>query len=403
MKPILRLLALSLLLAGAPAPAREGVHWARTWAASPQEAPSQPSRPVPDLADRTIRQIVRVSAGGDRLRLLLSNEMSPDPLVLDDVHVALAAADGAIVPGSDHAVTFGGAREARFPAGAPLLSDAVPLRLPALARIAVSIHVPAAVAHPTVHPLGRATGYIVPGSHGGDVALPGAAHTEQRLFLTGVDTSSAQPARVVVAVGDSITDGARATVNADLRWPDQLAARLQKRGYRGIAVANAGISGNRILKYGAGPALLARFDRDVLSVPGVRAIVLLEGINDIGSAAREGRPTPSPATIIAGMRQVIDRAHDHGIKVFGATITPYKGASYYSVEGEGARTAVNDWILHGHAFDGTFDFDRAVRDPADPQHLAPDKDGGDALHPSDAGYRAMAEAVDLAAIAAAIG
>jgi lysophospholipase L1-like esterase len=278
-----------------------------------------------------------------------------------------------------------------------LLSDPVALKVPPLAHVVVSIYVPGNTSHLTGHPLGVATTRVAPGDQTGVADLgAGFATSTLRYILTGIDVVGSPATATIVTFGDSITDGAASTNDADHRWPDILAERLRAAGKTGFAVANAGISGNRLLATGAGPAALARFDRDVLSVPGVRYVVVLEGVNDIGSATRSKAILPLPRDIIAAYQQLITRAHDRGVKVIGATVLPYKGAGYYSEEGDAVRQAVNDWIRAPGHFDGVIDFDHAVADKTDPQTMATEYDSGDKLHPGDAGYKAMAEAVDLA-------
>jgi lysophospholipase L1-like esterase len=310
--------------------------------------------------------------------------------------VALAAPDGGIVPGSDRTVTFGGEPTTVAPEHAPVVSDPVALVVPPLAKLAISIHLPAGAKAPTVHSHAAATAWIAPGDQTAAIRLAQPQRFGQRLIIAGVDVETARPAGVIVAIGDSITDGARATNDADTRWPDQLAARLQRAGMRNTGVANLGIGGNRVLKDGSGLNALARFDRDVLSVPGLRHVIVLEGVNDIGTAHRDKAPDPPSADdIIDGYRQMIARAHDRGAKIHFGTIVPYKGAAYWSEAGEAVRIAVNAWIRTNKEADGFVDFDRAIRDPADPAKMGEPYDGGDNLHPNDAGFKAMADAVDL--------
>lgn len=397
------------LLSPLPALAQLRQAWTRSWQAVPMEMPAprpapvvQPGQPAPPppppalpSADATFRMVARLSAGGTTLRLRLSNEMGAVPLPIGAVHVALAGDDGAIVAGTDRTVTFNDNAAPVIPAGAPLVSDPIALKVAPLAKVVVSIHVPGDTTRLTVHPLGSATALIVPGNQVAAPRLAPGATSSMRFILSGVDVAGGPATATIVTIGDSITDGAASTGNTDRRWPDILAERLVKAGRTGFAVANAGISGNRLLNTGAGPAALARFDRDVLSVPGVRYVVVLEGINDIGSANRAGAALPSVADITGAYRQLIARAHDRGVKVIGATVVPYKGAGYYSAEGDAVRIAVNQWIRAPGNFDGVIDFDRAVGDKADPLRMAKPYDSGDALHPGDAGYRAMAEAIDL--------
>src|SRR5581483_5331679 len=287
--------------------------------------------PPPDLVNLTIRQIVRVSVGGRRMRLRFSNEGGVDPLVLGDVHVAEAGADGAIVAGSDHVVDFGGKQGVIIPAGAPVLSDPIDLATQPLQKLYVSIHLPGSIPARAPRALFQ---YVAgePGDFTAAVGLPKVRLMRVPSLLTLVEVLPTKPTNVIVALGDSITEGATSTANAFRSWPDRLAERLVDRNW---AVVNAGIGGNRLLRYGAGPNALARLDRDVLSVPGVRTVILLEGINDIGRGfAPGGNTEPVTAEALeAADLQIIARAHEHGIRVIGATLTPYQGAGYASPEG----------------------------------------------------------------------
>jgi lysophospholipase L1-like esterase len=373
-------------------PALAAGSWVRTWEAPPVEIQNPwPGHPVVPMSDVTFRTAARISAGGTSLRLRLSNELTDAALPIGSVHVALAMPDGTIKPGTDRAVTFAGMRSPTIPPFAPLVSDPVALAIPPLSKLVVSIHVPGEATRATLHGLGVETTQIVPGDQTGAASLSGGRTTTQRFILSGIDVSGSPATGTIVTLGDSITDGALSSDDQDRRWPDVLAVRLQHAGLH-FAVANAGISGNRLLLTGAGPAALARLDRDVLAVPAVRYVVVLEGVNDIGAAKNA---PPRPEELIASYRQIIERAHTHGIKVFGATILPYKGAGYWSEAGEAVRQAVNAWTRAPGHFDGVIDLDRAVADKADPLTMAAAYDSGDHLHPKDAGYKAMADAVDL--------
>jgi lysophospholipase L1-like esterase len=349
----------------------------------------------PEMVNGTLRQIVRVSAGGKRLRLRLSNENGSDTLVLDDVHVGLAGPDGSVVPGSDHAVSFDGHAGVTIPGSAPVLSDAVDLPTNALDKLAISIHVPGVLPRGG-HSLFQ---YVAttPGDHTAAAQLPGVFLIRLPALVSEVEVD-APGTNVVVTLGDSITEGAASTNNAFRGWPDRLAERLaaDKAG-RNWAVVNAGIGGNRLLRYGTGPNALARLDRDVLSVPGVKVLILLEGINDIGRGFSPTGPTEPVTTeaLEAADKQIIARCHEHGIKVIGALLTPYKGAGYQSDAGEAVRTALNNWIRTSGAFDGVVDFATPTGDPADPLAFAKAFNDRDHLHPNDAGYQAMANAIDL--------
>ncbi|WAC61462.1 GDSL-type esterase/lipase family protein [Brevundimonas sp. SL130] len=371
-------------------------HWARSWYAAPLAATAD--RMPPSLKNATIRQTIRISLGGERFRLRLSNEFGDTPMRLGRATVFLMGDDGRPVAGSERDVVFDGRPDALLPAGAPILSDPVDLHLPALSRLTVSLYLPEDAPQPTIHLLGLATSWVSPGDQTSAAELTDAVSTTQRILLSGVDVERPRPGRIVVALGDSITDGANGTRNADRRWPDLLAGRLQAAGLTEVAVANAGISGNRILnpRPGLGVAALARFDRDVLAVPGVTDVIILEGVNDIGMAWRDKDPhPPTAADLIAGYRQMITRAHARGLRVFLATILPYEGANYWSEPGEAVRQAVNTWIRSGGEADGVIDFDAVMRDRENPGHLASVYDSGDRLHPNDAGFKAMADAIDL--------
>lgn len=393
-----RLLCLfAATLAATPASAQ---HWSRSWAVAPQALQPPPSgRPssLPDLRDKTIRQVVRLSNGGKQIRIRLSNEMSSASLHIGAVTAALADADGRIIEGSSRVVTFDGDASLTVPSGAPMISDPIPMPVKPLTRITVSIHLPEGAIAPTIHSYGAATGWIAAGDQTSAATLANPTKTTQRIILAGVDVETARPARTIVALGDSITDGVVSSNDKDRRWPDLLAERLQTGGMSGVGVANMGISGNRLLSDsgGGGVNILARFDRDVLTVPGISHVILLEGVNDLGNAAREGSPMPSADDIIDSYRQMITRAHDRGVKVILATILPYKGAGYWSEAGDAVRQQVNNWIKHNDVADGAVDFERAVADPADPLRMAKSYDIGDALHPNDAGFRVMADAIPL--------
>ncbi len=351
--------------------------------------------PATDLVNTTVRQMVRVSAAGKQLRLRLSNEAGSEPLELGSVQVGLAGQDCTTSPATTHPVTFGGQRRVVVPASAPVLSDPVALPVNALGKLCISIHVPGALPR-----VGHSVYQYV--AEGGDQTiapqLSGVRLMRLPALVTQVQVDAERGTGVIVTLGDSITEGAASTNNAFRGWPDRLAERLQAdRSGRNWAVVNAGIGGNRLLRYGTGPNALARLDRDVLSVPGVKALILLEGINDIGRGFTTVGPQ-EPVTVealIAADQQIIARAHAMGIKVYGALLTPYKGAGYASPEGEKVRTALNTWILSSGAFDGVIDFATATGDPNDQLTFAPQYNDRDKLHPNDAGYQAMANAIDL--------
>jgi lysophospholipase L1-like esterase len=400
---------LAVALAAGPADAkrhatRPGV-WAGAWASSQQVPEKQNALPDGALDDATLRQVVRLSRGGSRLRVRISNAFGTTPLHLTGVHVARAKAPGspAIDPKSDHALTFGGHADVTVPAGAEYWSDPLDFDVKALASLSVSFHVDHAPAQQTSHPGSRTTSFLVHGDKVADADLPGATTFAHWFQLSGVDVAAPTDAATVVTLGDSITDGHGATTDKDDRWPDVLAKRLQASGdTRRLGVVNAGIGGNRLLLDGAGPNALARFDRDVLAESGVKWIIVLEGVNDLGTLTRVAPATPEAHAelvrhIIGAYEQIVARAHAHGVKAVGATILPYGGSDYYHPDAinEADRLAVNRWIREPGHFDAVVDFDAATRDPKHPERMRPDVDSGDHLHPGPAGYRIMGDAIPL--------
>jgi lysophospholipase L1-like esterase len=350
-----------------------------------------------ELANVTVRQLVRVSTAGKQIRLRLSNEGSAGVLPVGAVHVAEAGTDDGIRPGTDHAVTFDGNAGVTIPASAPLLSDPVPMQVKSLDRLLISIHLPGPMPR-----AGHALFQYVTLSAGDNTSaptLPDAKLVRATAIVTEVDVNADAPTNVIVTLGDSITEGALSTANAFRSWPDRLAERLVT-AHKNWAVFNAGIGGNRLLRYGAGPNALARMDRDVFSVPGVKAIILLEGINDIGRGfTPSGQIDPVTSEALeAADKQVIARAHQKGIKVYGGLLTPYQGAGYASPAGEQVREALNNWIRASGAFDGVVDFATPVADPANLLTFNPNYNDRDHLHPNDSGYQVMANAIDLAMV-----
>ena len=373
-------------------------HWVGTWAASAQASFAPPAGvfagppPSTSLDNQTLRMIVRTSIGGSAVRLRFSNAFGAQSVTLGDVHVALAGDGSAIEAGSDHAVLFGGQPSVVMPPGADVLSDPVAMTVPALTRLAVSVYAPVATGPATWHSLASQTAYIAGyGDFDAKLNLPEARTTPHWFWLSEIDTAAAPGSYAILTLGDSITDGAHSTRDANHRWPDIMADHLP-----GVGVLNEGISGNRILHDDAGPNALARFERDVLEPAGVRDMIVLEGINDIGwpdeKNSRYRAQNVSADDIIAGMQQIIARAHAHGIRVYGATLTPFVGAGYQSPAGEAKREAINAWIRAQGHFDGVIDFDKVTRDPQNPTRYLPAYDSGDHLHPNDAGYQAMGEA-----------
>jgi lysophospholipase L1-like esterase len=325
----------------------------------------------------------------------LSNHFGSQKLKIGEAHLALHDKGAAIVPGSDRILTFSGLAAASIPAGASLLSDPVDLAVPALGDLVISVFLPEDSGPPTQHGTGLHTTYISgQGNFAGEPTFNAERTTSAWYFLSGVHVIAPAETGLIVAFGDSITNGASSTNDTNSDWPSQLARRLREAGMN-WAVVNQGISGNRVLGDGAGVSVLARFDRDVLSQPGVKYMIFMEAINDIGIASRPGGDPVTAEEIIAIYKQMIEQAHLRGIKVIGATLTPFEGAGYYSEPGEAIRSAVNQWLRTTGLTDGTIDFDAATRDVNNPKRLRSDFTIRDFLHPNDVGYGAMADAIDL--------
>jgi len=392
--------------------AGHAAEWIGTWGAAPEppRLAAGPFPATPSYHDQTIRQVVRIAAGGGRFRIRFTNEYGTKPLVIGAASLARADSKGDITAESIRPLTFAGKRSVTIPAGAPYLSDPVELDAKPLSNLSISLYVPQDTGPCTCHGVGVQKADVSgPGNFTDEPFMPKST-MQARAFISGVEVETSRPGKTIVAFGDSITDGVGSTVNADRRWPDVLADRLTARkGRTEWGVVNMGISGNRVLNDGAGQSALARLDRDVLSEPGAAYVIVFEGVNDLGisyghfsgplAAAFKAQAAGGHVTaeeMIAGYRQIIDRAHGRGLKVIGATIAPYEGAAYYSEEGEMVREAINRWIRTSGAFDGVVDFDAALRDPADPKRIATPLQRGDHLHGSDAGYEAMARSIDLA-------
>jgi lysophospholipase L1-like esterase len=405
-----------LWLLASVAPGAEPEQWVSTWATSPLQprpfpnlrppkgaapAPARRAAPPPQISsfhDQTIRMIAHTTIAGSRVRIEFSNAFGSTALKIGAAHIALHDKDSAIVPASDRALTFSGKPAAWIPPGAMMLSDAVNLDVPAASDLAVSIFIPDETKADTMHSVGLHTTYVSKGDATGQASIAEATTTQSYYWLTNIDVAAAPGSAAIVTFGDSITDGATSTKDTDRSWPSFLARRLAANGAANIAVLNQGISGNRLLRDGAGINALARFDRDVLAQPGVKWMTVLEGINDIGLGLREGAEASEAVTaddLTGALKQLIDRAHEHGIKVIGCTLTPFEGAVYYSEAGEQIREQVNQWIRSGGAFDAVIDFDAVTRDPEHPKQIRPSFNNSDHLHPNDAGYQAMADAIDL--------
>ncbi len=383
-------------------------HWVGTWAAAPQQLriPAPPAgaaqaNPPPTMfKDQTVRMIVRTSLGGRRARVQLSNAFGNTPLTIGAAHVAVRSKESAIQPGTGRALMFNGKPSVTIPVGAQVFSDPVDLQVPQFGDLAISVYVPGESGQLTNHATALHTSYIGNGNLTAAPEMPEAAKRVQWYWISAVDVMASAEAGAIVAFGDSITDGATSTVDADRSWPGVLAQRiLNTPGAPKLSVLNLGISGNRLLIDGAGVNALARFDRDVLGQSGVKFLMLMEGINDIGGTtstrATAGTQPVTADDLIGAMKQMLDKAHTHGIKVIGCTLTPYEGAGYYSEKGEEVRQAVNRWIRTSGAFDAVADFDKVTQDPNKPKSFLPTFNNGDHLHPNDTGYKVMADSVDL--------
>ncbi|MQA30026.1 MAG: SGNH/GDSL hydrolase family protein [Luteitalea sp.] len=399
--------------------------WVGTWATAevgrPQAPPPPPAAggPRPFMANacpagpprsptfmhvnnQTLRQIVHTSIGGSKVRVVLSNRYGTAPLAIGAAHIALRDKESAIQQASARALTFSAKPAFTIPPGAVVYSDPVNLTVPQMSDVAIDLYLPGDTNTPaplTMHTGAFQTSYVSQtGNHSGAVTLPTAATTQNWFILNRVEVTAPESVGGLVTYGDSITDGTRSTPNTNNRWPDHLVRRmLSQADPIRMGLMNAGIAGNRVLSngaYNAGINALARFDHAVLAQPGVTHVVFMEGINDIG----QGRENPNPTAeeIIAGHKQIIERARSKGLKIYGATLTPFYGAAYYTEVGEAKRQAVNEWIRTSKAYDAVIDFDKVTRDPKDPKKFLAAFDSCDHLHPSDAGYKAMADAIDLA-------
>ena len=432
MRPLFTIATTLIVCLATPSSAQTGAagqHWIATWGTAQQQAripaqppaqrgqapapaapalppapaPGAPARrfgippPIAGIHDQTVRMIVRTSVGGKSVRVRLSNAFGAAAVSIGAAHLALRQSESGIVTTSDRVLTFSGRPTATMYAGQVLISDPVSLAVPPLSDVAISLYVANDAGVPTGHTFGLRPTYVSStGDFTGAATIETVTTTTQSYYwLTGVDVLAPAAAATLVTFGDSITDGDQSTPDTLQMWPAMLAARLQANpATRDIGVVNAGISGNRVL--GDNNSGLARFQRDALSVPGVRWITLLEGINDISGATRQGDATGFGADdLIAAYRQMIELAHQRDVAVIGCTITPYGGSSAFRERGEQIRMAVNDWIRKSGAFDAVIDFDAATRDPADPQRFRAPADSPDLLHPGDAGYKLMADAVDL--------
>jgi lysophospholipase L1-like esterase len=400
---IIGVLTISLFCCASAFAGEGNEHWVGTWSTALHGPEPAPGLTSPGFNNQTLRQIVHVSAGGETVRVRLFT-FGGGELIIGAAHIALRNTDAAIVPGSDRKLTFGGLPSITIPPGAPALSDPVDLNVPALSDLAISIFVPGTTGPLTWHFDARQTTYISPsapatsGDFTASAVMPVDSTRRAWFWLAAVDVMASKQTGAIVAFGDSVTDGTRSTPDTNNRWPDHLARRLMAQpGNHKMGVLNQGMAGNRLLHDILGPSALSRFDRDVLTQTGVTHVIVLLGINDILQGEFDPASLVTADQIIQGHRMLIQRAHAAGLKIYGGTLTPLKGVGPDSIfpAVEGKRQAVNQWIRQSGEYDAVIDFDAAVRDRNDPARLAPGFDSTDHLHPNDAGYEAMADAIDL--------
>jgi lysophospholipase L1-like esterase len=365
--------------------------WVGTWSTAPQLVETGNNPPPPGLSNNTIRQIVHVSIGGDSLRIRFSNEFSASPVTMKSVHIAVSLGHDTIDAATDKVIYFNGYQEITMEPDSAVTSDPLKFSLQPLSNVAITIYFGDTSPDVTGHPGSRTTSYILAGNEVDKSDFSGAVTTDHWYVINTIDVLAADSAYAVAILGNSITDGRGSGTNKQNRWPDELARRLQANpGTQHVAVLNEGIGGNCVLGTCLGPSALSRINRDVIEQNGVKWLIILEGINDIGYGA--------PGTgnnLIDAFKQMIHIAHINGIFVYGATLLPMKGSSYYTTSHETEREIVNDWIRNSGFFDAVIDLDKAMRNPADTLSLIPIGDSGDHLHPSETGHHLMAEAVDL--------
>jgi lysophospholipase L1-like esterase len=369
------------------------------WAPSQQECEPNNLPPAPGLAGMTLRQYFRASLGGLSPRIRISNEYGKTPLGIGASSLAPSLGMDGIDAARSLPLRFGGSASLALAPGASVWSDPVDFDVSDLMDLSVSLFVTSCPEAVTAHPGSRTSSFIVPGDATALPAMPGAARVEHWYFLSGLDVAAEGPCASLVVLGDSLTDGRGTTTDGNTRWTDVLMSRLRAEGKKRIAVVNAGVGGNRLLRDGLGPCGAARFERDALGLEGSRWLVLFEGVNDIGTLVPELGADAVTKEITAAYSRIIEVSRSRGVKVFGATITPFGGSQYDKPENEAARIAVNEWIRKSGAFDAVFDFDAAVRDPSSPGRLDPAADSGDFLHLNNEGYRCLAGRVDTGLLA----
>ncbi len=370
--------------------------WVGTWSTALQLVEPRNLPPEPGLSHNTIRQIVHVSIGGDSLRMRFSNEFGTSPLTLNEVHIALQTDSSSIDPNTDKAVEFGEKPGVTIEPGTAITSDPLRFSFKPLSNITVTIYFGDTSPEVTGHPGSRTTSYMLTGNMVSAAEFKNSTGTDHWYIINNIEVKAPDSTGAAVILGNSITDGRGSGTNKQDRWPDELSKRLQKNpGTSQVAVLNEGIGGNCVLRNCLGPSAISRFRHDVIEQNGVRWLIILEGINDIGGAHGAQGSEKVAADLILVFKDMIDSAHAKGIRVYGATLLPMGGSFYYTPEHESARDSVNKWIRSSGRFDAVIDLDEGLRDPSDPIHLLPEADSGDHLHPSEAGHRMMAEAVDL--------
>jgi lysophospholipase L1-like esterase len=369
--------------------------WVGSWTAAPQLVEPANLPPAPGLAGRTLRQVVHLSIGGARLRIRFSNEFGNGDLRIGAVHIAASGGRDSIIGSTDQVVTFAGDSTVLVHAGDAVLSDPIDLPSRPLADLALSTYILTCPSNLTGHPGSRTTSFVATGDHTSATSLQGAATTQHWYLASRIDVLAPMGSAALVVLGNSIADGRGSGTDRNTRWPDDLARRLASDERTAhVAVVNAGIGGNAVVRGGLGPTALARFDRDVLSQPGVRWVLVSEGVNDIGTSRTDSSAAVA-GELIAAFRDLATRAHARGLRVYMATIMPFGRSFYDNPQHEAARQTVNRWVRTADSFDAVIDFDAAMRDPEEPSRLLPAADGGDHLHPNELGYRLMANAVDL--------
>lgn len=373
------------------------MEWVGTWSTSQQLTEPRNMPPDPGLSGNTIRQVVHASLGGEQLRVSVSNAFGTQPVSITSAHIAASDSASAIKPGTDQALAFDGQSAITLQPGEAALSEPFSFELEPLSNVAITMHIEDISSDVTGHPGSRTTSYIVEGNQVSAPSMPDAAQTDHWYLIDAIDVMAPDSAAAVATLGNSITDGRGSGTNKQNRWPDELARRLQNNpATQHIAVLNQGIGGNCVLRDCLGPAAMSRFERDVINQTGVRWLIILEGINDIGQARGEEAAEQVAQDLIAAYQKMIEQAHSENIKVYGATLMPFGGSFYDGPEREQARQTVNEWIRNSGAFDAVIDLDQALRDPDNPSRLLPAADTGDHLHPNETGHRMMAEGVDLA-------